>query len=105
MSRARTSLIEFRSADDHYERLPTIMTELIRWPVAVIVANSSAARAAKAANALRRSHYDGRVVIMTPFTFVERTAIAQTATAARLPTIFEAREFVVAGGLVSYGPS
>jgi putative ABC transport system substrate-binding protein len=56
-------------------------------------------------NTVRRSHYDGLVVIMTPFTYEERTAITQTATAARLPAMFEAREFVVAGGLVSYGPS
>src|SRR5262245_24460756 len=41
--------IEFRSADDRSERLPAIIAELIRRPVAVIVANSAAARAAKAA--------------------------------------------------------
>jgi putative tryptophan/tyrosine transport system substrate-binding protein len=41
--------IEFRSADDHYERLPAIIEELIRRPVAVVVANDAAARAAKAA--------------------------------------------------------
>ena len=41
--------IEFRSAEDHYERLPTIIAELIRRPVSVIVANSAAARVAQAA--------------------------------------------------------
>jgi putative ABC transport system substrate-binding protein len=41
--------IEFRSAEDRYERLPAIIAELIRRPVAVIVVNSAAARAAKAA--------------------------------------------------------
>jgi putative tryptophan/tyrosine transport system substrate-binding protein len=41
--------IEFRSADDHHERLPAIIEELIRRPVAVVVANDAAARAAKAA--------------------------------------------------------
>jgi putative ABC transport system substrate-binding protein len=41
--------IQFRSADDRNERLPAIIAELIRRPVAVIVANSAAARAAKAA--------------------------------------------------------
>jgi len=39
--------IEFRSADDHYERLPAIVDELIRRPAAVIVANSTAAQFAK----------------------------------------------------------
>jgi putative ABC transport system substrate-binding protein len=41
--------IEFRSADDHHESLPTIIAELIRRPAAVLVANAAAAEAAKAA--------------------------------------------------------
>ena len=41
--------IEFRSADDHHERLPAIIAELIRRPAAVLVANAAAAGAAKAA--------------------------------------------------------
>ena len=40
-------LIDFRSAEDHYERLPSIIADLIRRPVAVLVANSAAAREAK----------------------------------------------------------
>ena len=42
-------LIEFRSAEDHVEKLPLIIADLIRRPVAVLVANSAAAQAAKAA--------------------------------------------------------
>jgi putative tryptophan/tyrosine transport system substrate-binding protein len=41
--------IEFRSADDHYDKLPAIVTELLRRPVAVLVVNSAVARLAKAA--------------------------------------------------------
>jgi putative ABC transport system substrate-binding protein len=41
--------IEFRSADDRYDKLAVIIAELIRRPVAVLVGNSGAARAAKAA--------------------------------------------------------
>jgi putative ABC transport system substrate-binding protein len=52
-------VIEFRSAEDHSERLPAIVAELIRLPVAVLVANATAAQFAKAATttlpiALRR---------------------------------------------------
>jgi putative tryptophan/tyrosine transport system substrate-binding protein len=41
--------IEYRYADDQPERLPGLVTELIRLPVAVIVLNGTAALAAKAA--------------------------------------------------------
>jgi ABC-type uncharacterized transport system substrate-binding protein len=40
--------IEFRSADDHPDRLPALVGDLIRLPVAVIVGNSASAIAAKA---------------------------------------------------------
>ena len=41
--------IEFRSAEDHYDRLPAIIAELIRLPVAVLVANANAAQLARGA--------------------------------------------------------
>src|SRR5262245_30962798 len=41
--------IEYRYADNQLERLPGLVAELIRLPVAVIVANTIAALAAKAA--------------------------------------------------------
>ena len=40
--------IEFRSAEDHPDRLPALVAELIRRPVAVIVGNLAPALAAKA---------------------------------------------------------
>ena len=43
--------IEFRSAENDRDRLPALVAELIRRPVAMIVANSIAALAAKAATA------------------------------------------------------
>jgi putative ABC transport system substrate-binding protein len=42
-------VIEFSSADGHLDRLPALMADLIRRPVAVIVANGSAAKVAKTA--------------------------------------------------------
>ena len=41
--------IEYRYADNQSDRVPALVAELIRFPVAVIVVNSGAASAAKAA--------------------------------------------------------
>jgi putative ABC transport system substrate-binding protein len=43
--------IEYRYADNQIDRLPALVAELIRRPVAVIIGNSPSARAAKAATA------------------------------------------------------
>jgi putative ABC transport system substrate-binding protein len=45
----RNVTIEYRSADNQPDRLPALVTDLIRQPVAVIVGNTPAALAAKAA--------------------------------------------------------
>ena len=44
-------VIELRSADDRYERLPTIFADLLRRHASVLVANAIAAQAAKEATA------------------------------------------------------
>jgi len=43
--------IEFRSAEDHIDRLPALVADLLRRPVAVIVGNNNSAIVAKAATA------------------------------------------------------
>ena len=43
--------IEYRSAEDHLDRLPALVADLLRRPVAVIVGNNNSAIVAKAATA------------------------------------------------------
>jgi putative ABC transport system substrate-binding protein len=43
--------------------------------------------------------------MVDPFTLAHRKQIVEFAAQRRLPAIYESREFVVSGGLVSYGPS
>jgi putative ABC transport system substrate-binding protein len=48
---------------------------------------------------------DALLTLVDPFTREHRKRIVDFAAQHRLPAIYEAREFVEAGGLVSYGPS
>src|SRR4029453_10221355 len=43
---SRNVAIELRSADNHLDRLPALMADLVRRPVAVIIANGAASDAA-----------------------------------------------------------
>ena len=59
----------------------------------------------EAAMAAPASQTDALYVYSEPLTNANRSTIIKAATAARIPTIFGFREFVDAGGLISYGPN
>jgi len=52
---------------------------------------------------LNPSEVDGLITLADPFFTAHRERLAKLALSARLPTMFHWREFVVAGGLMSYG--
>jgi ABC-type uncharacterized transport system substrate-binding protein len=48
---------------------------------------------------------DGLLTLVDPFTSQHRKRIVDFAAQQRLPAIYESREFVESGGLISYGPN
>jgi putative ABC transport system substrate-binding protein len=57
----------------------------------------------KAFSAMAMERSDALSVFGTPMFFVERVRLVQMAARSRLPTVFSSRQFVDAGGLMSYG--
>ena len=55
-------------------------------------------------DAVARNRPDGLVLLVDPLTLSMRARIVEFAREERLPAIYETREFVDAGGLMSYGP-
>jgi putative ABC transport system substrate-binding protein len=58
-----------------------------------------------ALEALSRNLPDGLLLLVDPFTLSMRARIVEFAREKSLPAIYETREFVEAGGLMSYGPN
>jgi len=84
-SEGRSVVFEHRFADGTLARLPELAADLVSLRMNIIVAHgATSTRAVKDAN---------------------RTLIANLAARHRLPAIFPEREFVDAGGLMSYGAS
>ena len=54
-------------------------------------------------SAIRRERFDALFTLQDPVTFSGRKEIAALAAAIRLPSMYEASEYVDAGGLMSYG--
>ena len=55
-------------------------------------------------SAMVRGHADALTVLSTPMFGAEQKRLVALAARNRLPTMFQFREYVVAGGLMSYGP-
>jgi putative tryptophan/tyrosine transport system substrate-binding protein len=56
-------------------------------------------------SALSHDHPDALIVYVIPITYGHRAEILDVVAKQRLPAIYSAREFVDAGGLMSYGPN
>jgi putative ABC transport system substrate-binding protein len=54
--------------------------------------------------AMARGRAQALIVQLHPFTYEHRSEIIDAARRMHLPDMYESREFVEAGGLVSYGP-
>lgn len=54
---------------------------------------------------IETDRFNALLVLVDPFTHQHRQRIVDFAAQRRLPAIYESREFVDAGGLISYGPS
>ncbi|MBI3625144.1 MAG: ABC transporter substrate-binding protein [Candidatus Rokubacteria bacterium] len=58
-----------------------------------------------AISALTLERADALIVLTDPLTWIHQRRITELAAKGRLPSIFELREYVDSGGLMSYGPS
>jgi putative ABC transport system substrate-binding protein len=54
---------------------------------------------------IENGRIDALLTLVDPFTSQHRNRIVEFAARRRLPAIYEAREFVEVGGLISYGPN
>jgi putative tryptophan/tyrosine transport system substrate-binding protein len=135
--------VEYRYAENQFDRLPALAVDLVRRRVAVIaaigapetlaakaattttqsiitdlqaaarilglqlvVANASTVRDLEPAFATLSQQHVGAVLVTNATFFGRRSEqLAALAAGRALPTIFTLREFVLAGGLMSYGTS
>jgi putative ABC transport system substrate-binding protein len=54
---------------------------------------------------LRRNRAEALMPLVSPFFFFHRARIAELASKHRMPAVYEQRQYVEAGGLMSYGPN
>src|SRR5438477_396046 len=99
--------IEYRTADGQFDRVPALVANLVRRKVVLIVAmgTSEPALAAKAASATMVQQRIAAAIVSTDAVMNGwRDQIARLAARHGVPVIYSNREFVLAGGLISYAP-
>jgi ABC-type uncharacterized transport system substrate-binding protein len=111
-SEGRTIAIEYRWSEGRAQSAAEIAAEFVRLEAAahaqgIEVAPLRIRRAQDIATAFEslNPQADALYVVQDAVVVANRTAIVAFALTRRLPTIFSAREFVQAGGLLSYGPN
>jgi putative ABC transport system substrate-binding protein len=82
-----------------------ILTASARLNIETNILEIQTAEDIEAAMAALAGRTDALYVYSEPLTNANKSKIIKAATAAKIPTIFGFREFVDAGGLISYGPN
>ena len=82
-----------------------IRTASAKFNIGANVIDDQTAEDIEAAMATLAGQTDALYVYSEPLTNANKDKIIKAATAAKIPTIFGFREFVDAGGLISYGPN
>jgi hypothetical protein len=115
--------IEYRWAEEHYDRLPALAADLISRKVDVLAGRSDAsAHTAKSATfrilnagteseidaafrTLNQAHVGALVIGADPFIASQREQLVTLAARHSVPAMYFWREFAVVGGLMSYAPN
>lgn len=87
------------------QEVVAIQTASAKLNIDVDVLDVQTAADIEAAMATLAGKTDALYVFSEPLTNASKDKIIKAATAAKIPTIFGFREFVAAGGLISYGPN
>ncbi|MBR0794826.1 ABC transporter substrate-binding protein [Bradyrhizobium jicamae] len=87
------------------QEVVAIRTASVKLNIDANVFDVQTAEDIEAAMATLAGRTDALYVFSEPLTNANKDKIIEAATAAKIPTIFGFREFVDAGGLISYGPN
>jgi putative ABC transport system substrate-binding protein len=101
----RIAVLRISGRHDHTDQVDAMRTAAERHDAHLqVVELREVAQLDQAFAAMTAERADAVVVLSSPELTVQRQAIADLCLRHRLPSIFQFREFVAAGGLLSYGP-